>query len=860
VENKGKSERKGKGTRKMKAGSEQSNIARLAGCMLVAISFLLLPSACSQDSGSKEKLEAGPVDQSTGLVLVERGEGRASIVIPPEPSRMNQLAAEELQTYLQRITGAELRIVTEPATDSSVNIFVGESELTRQLGISTEGLESDAFVMRTGDNWLALVGDDTDYQPRELDALTVKDRVRVWKEWDERTAPDFFDNPFGPHMDRKRHQETGWWQADRRGSLNGVYEFLRRQGVRWYMPGEIGEVVPQSATLVAAPVDEVVKPDFVLRHLPSRWDLVSRDEVLWQLRLGLNFGDEFYGTSNAHGLNNVTGRDEVKDAHPEFYAVWDGKVQTDFGKAGAQRLSSEELFQSTLRFCRAAFDIYDEPAVEISIADNLGKSRLRSEHPDCVAQYTLERGRSPLSDYYWSFLKRLAEEIYKTHPEKYIVGSAYQTYAEPPLNIDKLPPNVIVCIARADRFRMHQETGRAENMMPKKELREQWAKKVTSGKMYSWEYYLYSRPNRGDWVGVPIYFPSAISVDLRQMKSLSMAGEFLETTHNESSDTPIHEGAVPWGEQGNLYAPGFAHLNIYLTARLYWDADQDVNAMLDEYSNKFFGPAAEPMREFIDYCEKNWARMSPASGEPAVRTHALELLTSAQELASGSPYRERVGFLVDYVQPMVMARQVSERESPSGPQVVGTYQTRIPPSMEIDGELSENFWVRSKEYSFGSDSKSGFAAPTFFRVWFAEDHFFLGVRCESPQEPDSVSFLLGSPSHSFYEIGINRDGTTVMVDHKPGARHDWTTPIQAGVHEGDGYWSAEIKLPIHSDVELMVQKANGVVGRMPAAFAPWVFDVIRRQGQGESARQNSFTGGVSELPYDPAKFGELVLQ
>jgi len=849
---------------------QPSKMTRWAGLVLAAVSLLVLSNACSPEPRSEEKAqtkaeettgkksEPAPVELSPPVVLVENGAGRANIVIPPEPSRMNQLAAEELQTYVQRISGAELPIVTEPATDGSVNIFVGESEFTRKLGITAEGLDSDAFVMRTGDNWLALVGDDTDYQPRELDALTVEDRARVRKEWDKRTAPDFFENPWGDDMDRKLHAETGWWQWDRRGSLNAVYEFLRRQGVRWYMPGEIGEILPESTTIVAAPVDEVVKPDFVLRHLPSRWDLLSLDEILWEFRLGLNHGHEFYGTSNAHGLKNVTGRDETKAAHPEYYAIWDGKIQTDFGKSGAHRLSSEELFEATLRFLRASFDIYDEPAVEIAIADNQGKSRLRSEHPDCVAQYTLDRGRSPLSDYCWGFTKRLAEEISKTHPDRYIIGTAYQTYSEVPLNIEKLPPNVIVCIARSDRRRLHQETGRSENLTPKFELREQWAEKVTSGKMYNWEYYLYTRPNRGDWVGVPVYFSAAIAEDLRHMKSLGVAGDFLEVTRNESADTTIQAGAVPWGDRGNLYAPGFAHLNIYLTARLYWDADQDVNAMLDEYCEKFFGPAAKTMREFIDYCEKNYGRMSPATGEPEVRAHALALLDKAQTQATGSPYRERVGFVVDYVNPMRLAQQVAERGAPAGPQYVASYQTRIPPDMKIDGAISENFWNRTDHRSFGEDA--GPAAPTLFRVWFADDNLFLGVRCENPQEKESVSFLLGSPSHSFYEIGINRDGSTITVNHKEGAREDWTAPMQAAVHEGDGFWSAEIKLPINTDVELMVDKADGVVGSIPAAASPWVFDVIRRQGEGEKARAISFSGGVTEAPYAPAQFGELIVR
>jgi len=803
--------------------------------------------------------EPEPHEPLPGLVLVEQGEGRASIVIPPEPSRMNQLAAEELQIYIQRISGAELPIVTKPATDGSVNLFVGDSGFTRELGISTEGLEGDAFVMRTGDNWLALVGDDTDFQPCELDAVTIEDRARVQEEWARRTAPDFFENPFGRGKDRERHTDTGWWQGDRRGSLQAVYEFLRRQGVRWYMPGAIGEVVPESTTIVAAPVDEVIKPDFVLRHLLTRWDILSREEVLWQLRLGVNYGHEFYGTSNNSGLNNVTGHKETKAAHPEYYAVWDGRVQTGFGPAGAQRLSSEELFEATVRFCRAAFDLYDEPAVEISLADNQGKPGWRSEHPDCVARYTPERPRGIQSDYYWSFLQRVAEELQKTHPGKFIIGSAYQTQILPPLQIDKLPPNVIVRIARPDRFRMHQEPLQEDGEIAKRQLLEEWAGKVTSGKMYGTEYYLYARPNRGEWVGVPIYFPSAISEDLRHMKSLSMAGESLPITSNQDSKTPIHEGAVPWGERGHLYAPGFAHLNLYLTTRLYWDVDQDVDALLEEYCAKFFGPAAKTMREFIDYCEKNWAHMSPVSGDPKIRAHALDLLARAQTQATASPYRERVGFLTEYVQPMVLAQQATERGIPDRKQVVAqrrTHSTAGP----VDGRICEDLWQGTRQYSFGVDASSDEPPSTIFRAFYAGDHLHFAIRCNDPHETDYVAVLTGSPAHQFYEIGIHRDGSIVTRDHKAGARPDWTAPVRAAVHEGEEFWSAEIQFPINPDEDLMVEKADGVVGRMPSAFAPWVFDVIRRKGQGADARQTSFSGGAVELPYDPATFTELIVQ
>ncbi len=56
------------------------------------------------------------------------------------------------------------------------------------------------------------------------------------------------------------------------------------------------------------------------------------------------------------------------------------------------------------------------------------------------------------------------------------------------------------------------------------------------------------------------------SVDSGNLKGKSL-GEFLEVQF--AKDRP-----------GGLDSPGFNHLNVYVTARLYWDADQDIEVLL----------------------------------------------------------------------------------------------------------------------------------------------------------------------------------------------------------------------------------------------------------------------------------------
>ena len=47
--------------------------------------------------------------------IIEEGQARASIVTAEDPPRRVKLAAAELQTYLERITGARLPVGAEPS-------------------------------------------------------------------------------------------------------------------------------------------------------------------------------------------------------------------------------------------------------------------------------------------------------------------------------------------------------------------------------------------------------------------------------------------------------------------------------------------------------------------------------------------------------------------------------------------------------------------------------------------------------------------------------------------------------------------------------------------------------------------------
>ncbi len=752
--------------------------------------------------------------------LVDNGHAQADIVISDKPTRAVKLASTELQAYLEKISGAKLEIVTAPGATVPTHIYVGRSEYTDKLKITDEGLKYGAFRMVSGKDYLVLLGHDKDFTLPQYTARSQDDQQRALKEWDERTG-EHWGNP-----------STGWWggysptvniwELDERGSLNAVYEFLRGLGMRWYMPGDLGEVVPEKKTIALLPVDKTVKPDFPYRNLGDyspAFRTGTRDAMLYKLRIGV---DATMGAPGPHGLNSVNGRDEVKKAHPEYFALLaDGTRKT--GDYYASCLSSDGLFESTVKFARTVFDIYPDLKY-LSIMPNDGITMCQCER--CKGKDTAERGADgTLSDYVWDFTERVARELYKTHPDRKLIYGAYSSYTLPPEKIAKFSPNVTVQILEPRKDFVNPEA-HARAL----ELRKKYMDKLAPGNLLTYCHYLYTGG------GLPVYFPHSIAEDLHSLKGLSQ-GEFIELSQGK--------GAL------DMDAPGFSHLNVYVTSRYYWDADQDINALLDEYYEKFYGPAAKEMKAFIEYSEANWQKMS---SDAAPIGKALELLAAARKAAGDGVYGKRVDLLVEYCQ-APLTKLSAKLAKGRNKDLKFTAESRGRPAVKLDGKLDDAFWKDLPEYSL-CDLKTGAVATnavaTTFRVaWCDDDAFYFGIRCEEPDikglniaarkpddmsiwDGDNIELMIETQGHSYYQIAISPSGAITDLDRKGTLNSLWKSGIQAVTYVGDGFWSMELRVPAAGDQADTWDANSGISGRKPTAEYPWYFNLCRQRVRGET--------------------------
>ncbi|MEQ8785846.1 MAG: DUF4838 domain-containing protein [Pirellulaceae bacterium] len=766
--------------------------------------------------------------------LVKDGKANAEIVIAENPPRSTRFAAFDLQTYVEKISGAKLPIATAPHADVPLKIYVGQSPHTEKLGVTDEGLKYGAYRIVSGDDWLALIGDDADFVPREPWAKNNGDRASGWlqREW-EKVAGEPTGAPNGG-MYKNRTWMTGvalpadapkpsrdemleLWGFDERGSFNAVCGFLRGLGVRWYLPGELGEVVPRRDSIPLPEIDETVKPDFEVRRFNVRFSTASDATTRWAMRLGMR---DPYGLMVAHGMHNMTQTDTILREHPDWFAMYGGRRDNQPGeRLNHLCYSNKELFDATVRWARAQFDQYDYESVSIMPPDAYISI---CQCPLCQGKDSPERGsRGKLSNHVWDFVNRVAKEVRKTHPEKKIVCCAYGANTAPPTNIDRLEPNVQVVIVGGRRPRSTLPEQREEI----RQLRNGWAAKTQLPLMVFENYPI---TDRG------FYLPAFVARTI---------GESINATKGVSRGEDIW---LSFGRDFDTKDVGFNHFQVYFTARMYWGGpQQDVTAMLEEYCRLFYGPAGEPMLSFFNYCEDNWQDMEQ---DKAKVDQALALFAAAKSRADAdSIYGRRLALIDEFLQTLrSKSAQLGKKRGPV-PKLRTVWDAD---GIQIDGKLDDEYWQNCPVAATCSFRELQTGRPAVFGTsvksgWSRSGDLYFAIRCEeNPGEPlniattkpgdqalwygDVVEILLETDSHSYYQIAVNPAG--VLLDLDRGADksswYDWSSQAEVATHVADDHWIVEIRIPVTDDQN---DPLNQVIGRKPSASLPWHINLCRQR-------------------------------
>ena len=790
--------------------------------------------------------------------IVENGIPKAVIVISRNPTRMQRVAAHEFRMQIEEISGARLPIVTQPV-DDRVKIFIGASP---QNPVQANGLKAGAYRIATGPDWMALVGDDREFTPMEPFAKNNGDIPRAQAEWEKIVGAPYGMPARGLYKNRLRLPgDTGKpdgattepketleiWGLDERGSFNAVCGYLRKLGARWYLPGELGEVLPSMKTIPLPQIDETVLPDFPLRQFNFRFSTAGLETSMWVMRLGLRNDERL---QIAHGISTMTNHQGVFDAHPDWFAIYGGKTDFKPGDSKCQVCySNDELFHETVRWARTLLDTYQFETVSIMPPD--GYTAI-CQCEKCKGKDSPERNeRCLLSDHVWDFVNRVAKEIAKSHPRAKVLNCAYGVYTLPPLKIEKLEPNVQVCIV-GGRRPINKGGVKGEGESAPDALRAAWAKK-TDNPLLIFENYPFT--SRG-WY-LPSFSAHAIGDSVRATKGVSAGEDIWLSVAQDFSTKGI----------------GFNHFMVYFTARMYWGGkDADVDAMLREYCRLFYGPAEQEILAFFTYCESNWSVME---AEKATADEALALFDKVKAKAdTTSVYGQRIALIDDYLKGLRMkTEQLGQKRGPV-PKVrlVGDAHDIV-----VDGKLDDEYWQKCPVAATGKfrELQTG-RTPTFgttFKAGWQGSNLYFAIRCdEHPGEKpvsastrdddqaiwhgDVIEIELATETHSYYQIAISPAGHVVDLDRgaATGQWFGWDSKAEVATYIADDHWTVEIRFPVTADEN---DPLNQVVGRHPTQSLPWHINLcrqrIREDGQELSALSPTGTNGF----HVPMKFAHF---
>ncbi len=394
------------------------------------------------------------------------------------------------------------------------------------------------------------------------------------------------------------------------GPAYGVYELLEQLGVRWFMPGDLGLVCPRLTT-VAVPVQETVQvPSFTGRHF-------QMGHVDWQTRLRCG-GPTFPSAHGFPGFSGAAGK-KLFEAHPEYYSLVNGqRIQRQ------ACVSAPGALEEVVKNVKAYFAKYPERQV-IGMGPNDGGGFCQCD--DCRAldgdDFDPFSGEHCVTDRYVWFFNQILKGIEDEYPDKKIGFYIYHTYMRPPVKV-KPDPRITGALAPIGLCRIH---GVQNPVCPEKQyyewLASEWGKLIPE----LWD--------RGYW------------------SNLACPGFTFPIVHRVRKQIPFGHLAGIFGWRVETFPHWGTELpGMYIAAKLMWKYEANVDALLQDFYTRFYGPAAEPMgryHELIDSTVRDADFHTGCSWDiphlypPEIRQQARAYIDQAAALApQGSEFAARV--------------------------------------------------------------------------------------------------------------------------------------------------------------------------------------------------------------------------
>ena len=413
------------------------------------------------------------------LIITKDGSPTATIVIPADPNAGEKRAADELQAYVEKVSGARLPIAADSDNVAGTKIFLGRA-CTNLKNRPT----GDGFTIETSDGAISIAG------------------------------------------------------GNQRGTLFGVYALLEDQlGIRWYTPDDIGEVLRKRKTIRIAPVDTSEQPDFEYRWIGrgDDWSARTRNNVALP-EIGVNI------FRSAHTFAVFLDPRKYFDAHPDWFGLVRGtRLRNERLSHGNQICTSNpEAVEEVIRNMRKFLD--DNPETDIitlfpndgtGFCECAGCKALDEPGWASVEDINLYArgmglaGYGAISRRLMIFNNTVARAIGRSHPGVLVKVGAYSCYTSPPKDPSLVhADNIIVQICHSWCQNHAITDPECEVNADFKRSIEGWSR-ITPGGVMLYEYYY-----KVAQCELPYPIIHAMREDIPYFKSIGVKGVYTQYSGN----------------------------------------------------------------------------------------------------------------------------------------------------------------------------------------------------------------------------------------------------------------------------------------------------------------------------------------
>ena len=483
--------------------------------------------------------------------FLRKGVCDCKIVIPKDADIVEKTAAEELSDYIEKSLSVRLPIVCE-GSDEGKCIYVGDTVYARKKGVLGTSVEN--WIIKMVDGNLVLTGGVEKYKRGVIYSVYhfLEDIVgiRFWSQYEEDVLS----------LDSLSLDESLYMES--------TPEFVYRKPYLSSMCGPSAfHYLAKTRTNAISPLDEDI-PDSVYDETVRKYG-----GARWAGR-----------PHHVHTMGKYFPADEYFDEHPEWWA-WND-VQGKHLRTGSYCFANEEFFRALvdklLAYIKEDVELAEKTGVELPCFYSLSIDDVNEaffcQCPEC-AKTIKEAG---YTGYALKFVNKVAREVAKVYPWAKVEILAYANFIEVPKNGTLPEKNVIVQLA--DLF---SDMGRGINSPTNKNylrLLKDWSKvcKKAGSELYIYDYLSNNRTN----YPLPIFY--RLKDTITTYRDMGVKGIFVEAQPSFSDC---------W------------ELNKYVLTHLLENPDIDVDALIDDMINRYFGAASVHVKEYFallrDAMERN---------------------------------------------------------------------------------------------------------------------------------------------------------------------------------------------------------------------------------------------------------------